>query len=490
MARTSTEGATPAAADQRLCPRCGRPVAAESVRCRFCLADVREVEAGVGVAREGETRTGLRRWVPRIPQIRHRWTRRRGFAVALAVLVVFFVGRWVYGNYIATPGPLPLPSASAITLTGSPRTWPTANGGLNARRTTEASPALDGEVAWQVELPATVLRPPVADEERLYITHRDSIAALALDDGRELWRVERPGLLSAPSIVGSRLYLALRTGDVVAMEADGGEVIWSTQLGEELFTTPVPFRGTLYVYAPGRVYGLDAEGGARLWDRGVEGSFAELPPVIDDEHFVVAARKAVVFYDRETGERTFRHPHTSLTGLIFGDELVFSVSPAFAAGIDPDSSLPWWEGVRLYWNWLWALGAAPEPPRPEVDWVTRVRPSDLRSGAGLTLMFRPAYDGERLIASDSTGLVRAFDPSTGALRWETELESLHGPPTFTADGLVVPMGDRIGLLDPADGSEIAHRAIDRLELRIKRWVVVLEQGTFVVDATGSVLAIR
>ncbi len=485
MARTSTEGVTLAAGEERICPRCGRTLLAESVRCRFCLLDVREVEAQAVDPVAADTGRRLR-----LPQIRHRWTRRRGFVIVFAVIVLVLVSRHVYDNWIWTPPPLPSPASTAISLTMSPRTWPVPNGGIDGARTTSASAAIDGAEAWTVDLGADVLRPPVAGEERLYVTLRDSIVALALDDGRELWRVERPGLLSAPAVVGSRLYVALRTGDVVALDVEDGSIVWSASLDQELFTTPTPFAGVLYVYAPGRVYGIDAENGRRLWDRGVESNRAELPVVLNEEYFVVAALSAVLIYDRETGERTFSHPHTSTAGLIIDDDFAYSISPGFAAGIDLTSKLPWWEGTRLYWNWLWALGAAPQPPRPEVDWISRERPSNVRSGAGLSLTFRPAFDGERIVTSDTTGLVRAFDAATGELSWETQLESLHGPPTFTADGLVVPQREAVGVLDPASGAWLEGRSLDTLNLRVKRWVIVLEQGTFVVDGPGTVLALR
>ena len=434
------------------------------------------------------TRRARRRWLPRI---RHRWSRRRGFAVVLLAVVLYQAGNWAWVHHISTPEPLPLGTSPAITIDAAAgATWPTANGGRSQSRATAARPALGGETEWSVGLPEEVMRPPVADEERLYITYLDSFAAYSLDDGAEVWRITRPGLLSAPAAVGGRLYLALRSGMVLAIDGATGEIAWTTPLWEEVFTTPIPFEGVLHVYAPGRIHGVDAATGEHLWSVEVEGNWGESSPVVDDGRMAVAARKAVVIYDRETGRRTFRHPHTSITGLIFGDGFVYSISPAFAAGIDPASTLPWWEGTRLYWNWLWAFGAAPQPPRPEIEWVSRVRPSDLRSGTAYTLMFDPAFDGERIFTSDTTGLVRAFDGSTGVLAWDADLDAVHGPPTVTPDGLVVPLQDAIALLDLATGEELARHPLDRVGTRVERWVVVLERGTFVVDAPGAALALR
>ncbi|MXZ63783.1 MAG: PQQ-binding-like beta-propeller repeat protein [Chloroflexi bacterium] len=485
MASTSAGATPPPSANQRICPRCGREVLATSIRCRFCMADLRDDRPQ---PRYGRSTPERRRW---FPQIRHRWSRRRGFAVIFLALVLFYGGRWAWVHHISAGQPLPLPASDAVGMAEVPAaTWPSANGGRNQARVTGASPRLDGEVAWEVTLPNVVMRTPVADEERMYIVYLDSFGAYSLDDGSEVWRISRPGMLSPPTVVGGRLYMALRTGQVTALDSATGEYVWTARLDEELFTSPIVFRGILYVYAPGRLYGIDANNGDVLWSIDVEGNWGEAAPVVDEGHVAVAARKAVVVFDRETGGRTFRHPHTSITGLIFGEDFIYSVSPAFAAGIDPESTLPWWEGTRLYWNWLWAFGAAPEPPRPEVEWVSRVRPSDLRAGTAFTLVFRPAFDGERIIASDTTGLVRTYHGTTGVLDWEADLEAIHGAPTVTPDGLLVPRQESLALLDLQTGELIAERPLERLRTRVKRWAVVVERGTFVVDEPGTILALR
>ena len=485
MASTSAGATPPPTANQRTCPRCGREVLETSIRCRFCMADLRDDRHRRRFRGRNEQR---RRF---FPQIRHRWSRRRGFAVIFVLVVAFYGGRWAWVHHISTPQPLPLPSTDAVSMAEVPAaTWPSSNGGRNQARVTGAAPVLDGEVAWGVTLADVVTRTPVADEERIYIVYLDSFGAYSLDDGSEVWRVARPGLLSAPTVVGDRLYMALRSGQVTALDAATGEYVWTARLGEELFTSPIVFSGVLYVYAPGRLHGIDAGNGDILWSIDVEGNWGEAAPVVSDTHVAVAARKAIVVYDRETGRRTFRHPHTSVTGLVFGDDYIYSISPAFAAGIDPESTLPWWEGTRLYWNWLWAFGAAPEPPRPEVEWVSRVRPSDLRSGTAYTLVFRPAFDGERIIASDTTGLVRAFDGTSGVLAWEVDLDAVHGAPTVTPDGLLVPRRESLALLDLETGETIAEQPLDRLGTRVKRWAVVLERGTFVIDEPGSLLALQ
>lgn len=483
MAQTPTGASPPPTSEQPACPRCGRAVSETSVRCRFCMADLR----GDAHGRTWGRSTPNRR---RFPQIRHRWTRRRGFTVIFILIVLYYGGSWLYEHHISTAQPLPLPASAAVSIADLPAaTWPTANGGRAQNRTTAASPQLDGAVAWRVDLPEWVTRDPVADAERLYIPYLDSLGAYALDDGSEVWRLARPGLLSSPTVIGDRLYVAYRTGHVLALDAATGEIVWTVRVDDELYTSPIAFEGVLHVFAPGWIHGIEAASGDLLWGIDVEGNWGETSPVIDSSHIAVAARQAVIVYDRETGERTFRHPHTSITGLVFGDQYIYSVSPSFAASIDPASTLPWWEGTRLYWNWLWAFGAAPQPPRPEVEWVSRESPSDLRGGTAFTLAFRPAFDGERVIASDTSGSVRAFNGMTGELAWQTEFEAVHGAPTVTPEGLLVPRSDSMALLDLGTGEVIAERPLDRLGTRVKRWVVVIERGTFVIDAPGSIVAL-
>ncbi|MDA1061352.1 MAG: hypothetical protein O2895_00300, partial [Chloroflexi bacterium] len=73
---------------------------------------------------------------------------------------------------------------------------------------------------------------------------------------------------------------------------------------------------------------------------------------------------------------------------------------------------------------------------------------------------------------------------------EAELGSMRGPPTFSADGLVVPLVDAVALLDPASGELLPGRPLEALGAQVPRWVVVLEQGLFIVDGPGIVLSLQ
>jgi hypothetical protein len=46
------------------------------------------------------------------------------------------------------------------------------------------------------------------------------------------------------------------------------------------------------------------------------------------------------------------------------------------------------------------------------------------------------------------------------------------------------------LLDAVAGEVVTERPLDTIRTRVKRWVVVLERGTFVVDEPGSLLGLR
>ena len=487
MTQASSPG-VPGDTDSRgSCPSCGRPIIGAGVRCRFCLAELRDADTSAAPTREHDEPEPGRGF--RLPQIRHRWSRKRGVAVVVLVLVLAWFVRWGYDTWIATDSPLRLPASTAVTLEVSSAGWPAINGDAGATRTTEASVALDGTVAWQTALPELPRRDPVTDGERIYITGRDVLYALNLDDGSEAWRLELIGLASSPSIANGLVFLALRSGDVAAFNAVSGEQRWRSRVGLEFFTVPIPYEGTLYVYGPGRIYGVEAETGELLWDKGVESNWAEIPPLIFPDGFVVAARNGVLIHDAETGKRTFRHPHRGTVGVALGEERFYSASPGFAAAVDLDSGEPWWEGMRATWNFLWTLGVAPDPPRPEVGWVSRERPTELRGGAAEDRVFAPIFDGEQFLLVDEPGLVRSFAADTGALRWETSFDSAHGPPIRTAEGVVIPLRDAIVLLDPDDGSELARREMESLQLRDPRWVVVIDRGTYIVDGLTGVTAL-
>lgn len=478
----------------RLCPRCRRPLGASNVRCRFCLLEIRQVrrdEAVTVPALDAELRGHpLRR---RTAAALRRVPRPRSFGawLLLSLTAVVLVLAWNVGSgWVTSPSPLPRPQANEAALASSPGAWAITSGGIDGRRATEASALIDGEVAWERSLGSVVQHQPVADAERLYIAVRDRLLVLDRGTGEQVWEYAAPGLATPPSLAGEHLYLALRSGTVVALDAASGEPAWVTRAADESYTPPLPHAGTLYLHGVTELVGIEAEDGTVLWRRDVEPSRGSLPPVLSGNSLVLDGVSGVSVYDLETGERTFHHPHRSTTGLAVEGDRIFAFSPGFGAAFDVDARLPWWEGIRGFWNRLWLINAAPRPPAHPADWVSAQPPTDAPPSVASSTLYPITVDGGLVIAADSLGLVRAFDASDGSLRWERRFDSIHSPPTATGDGLLLALRDGVVLLDPATGEELRRRDLPPLELRDRRWTVVVDGALFLVDERGGVLALR
>ena len=461
------------------CLTCGRSLRADAVRCRYCLRDVREapldadLEPGAAAPDGGGalSRTGGS-------------TRRRRIIAAAAglLLVALFA--------VSSSTPRPLAASTTISVVAGSPTWPMANGDLGAARSTAAAAALGGEIAWSHDFGVEVSAPPVADAERLYVgLVDDRLVALDVRDGRELWTFEAPpALKSAPTLAGGRLYLLLTGGQLIALDAETGTIVWRAGSEGTFFVSPAVADGVLYAFGSGELFGFDAADGRELWRADTGATLAAVAPIVDQRFVVVAAGRRVRVYDRDSGERTFEHPHRDVAGVIFGEGRVFSISPPFAAAFDPASEEPWWESLRGARNQLWVLGVAPRPARPAVEWINNEAPLTLEDLRGaVTEVFAPAYDGIRLVAATTDGLVRAYAGDSGETLWELQLDRVAGPPTFVAGGLLLTTGEGLSLRDPATGGELAALALPAAD---GRSVIVTDSGTYIADRSGLVQALR
>lgn len=76
------------------------------------------------------------------------------------------------------------------------------------------------------------------------------------------------------------------------------------------------------------------------------------------------------------------------------------------------------------------------------------------------------------------------------MRWRAKLDPVTGPPTLTADGVLVPHGGKMSLLDPASSAIISDRVFEELSGgdRIMQ-AIVTGRSTLVITADGEVLAL-
>lgn len=478
-----------AAALAKRCPSCGRLLRHDSLRCGYCLTEVRDVIADAPappIAVEAGPSPSRRAFEAS-------WRRARALPrwLVLLVVAVLVVAGWYTYQALKPERVLPLPASPVRTLVVAPEVWAAPAGDGGHTRSTTASPRLAGAtVAWQSELGVVVSGEPVADAERLYIaTTENHVIALRLRDGGVAWTYEAPVPIGdSPLLDGDRVIVATRRGDIVSLDAATGAVRWETPLETNFYNSPGLRDGVIYGYgARGRLFAVAAEDGAELWSVGTGSDWATEPPLITEDRFIVATAGMVKLYDRTHGALALEYPHGRVIGLALADDRLVSVSPNFIAAVDPSAGLPWWWGARGVWFDLWVWGLAPEPPRSGLEWLHDLRPKQRNPQASPPEVFPPALGGGLAVVATDQGIVRAFDLQNGEERWQLELGAVAGAPVITPDGLVLPLRDAVVLYSLADGAELSRLPIPTAT---RRSLLITSNGAFVVDRQGRVIAVR
>lgn len=478
-----------AAALAKRCPGCGRLLPHDSLRCGYCLTEVRDVLANVDSLPTTEavptsaSRRGLSRTWGRVRAL-PRW------ALLLAGIVLV-AGGWFAYQSLKPERILASPSSTARDLVVSSEVWgaPGADSG-NTRQTTARLGPQSMHTTWQTDLGVAVVGEPVADAARLYVATSDNrVIALDLRDGAVSWIHEAPVPIGDGVVAsGDRVFLTTRRGDVVSLEAASGAVVWEVPLDTNFYNAPALRDGVVYAFGARReLFGLDAEDGSILWTIGTGSDWATEPPLVTSDSVIVSTADTVKVFGRVHGNLTLEHPHGRVVGMALLDGRLISVSANFIAAVDPAARLPWWWGGRGVWFDLWVWGLAPEPPRSGLEWLQDLRPTVRGPQATVPEVFAPALGGGLAVVATDQGVVRAFDLATGDERWSVEVGAATGAPVITPDGLALPLRDALSLRSLADGSELSRLT---LPVASRRSLVVTSTGAFLVDRQGRVTAAR
>ncbi len=244
--------------------------------------------------------------------------------------------------------------------------------------TLAALDAATGGTLWRQDLDAAATGAPTVVGDTVYAVSRDSRGwAIDAGNGRVRWQVT--GLPSpagvdggaAPAVTDRLALFPMNSGEVVAASRADGTRLWTapivgSRLGQaygafdDVTGDPVFADGVIYVGNPtGRMVALDATTGERLWTAR-EGAMSP-PWVAGGSVFIVTDQNELVRLDAQTGER------------VWGTEL-----PLF----------------------------------------TRERP---RRRKATFAHYGPILAGGRLIVASDDGLIRSFDPVSGALTGTTPL---------------------------------------------------------------------
>ncbi len=238
--------------------------------------------------------------------------------------------------------------------------------------------AATGAEIWQQALGAVPTGPPAVSGDIVYLTTR-AAEALAIDTatGRVLWRLDGSDSNSftnagaAAAVSGRTVILPFGSGDVIAALRLSGLRLWAT---------------TLAGARPGAAY-------ARVSDITAD------PVIAGDTVYVGSPTGRLAALDLATGERRWTASEGAVSQVVPVGGSVFAVTDAAElVRLRADDGSVVWSGTL--------------PLFPD-DRVRRRRGSFAHYG--------PVLAGGRLIVVSSDGVLREFDPRSGAILRQTEL---------------------------------------------------------------------
>jgi outer membrane protein assembly factor BamB len=282
-----------------------------------------------------------------------------------------------------------------------------------------AGPAPD----WTYEAGAPIWASPASRDGLVYAADtRGRVHAVRAADGTRVWMVDGGAPVhGAPLVTADAVFvfddaavlrrLARRDGTEVWRASLGGDAVPRVLPAETAFDfdfhapAPVHDRGVIYVTSPaGVVHALEADGGAVRWRRELGARVRASVAVSGDRVFVGTLANDVVALGRRDGEELWR---ARMTGAVTsaatpaGDVLIVGSRGAWLSGLDLATGRERWS--RFQWfSWIESTGVL-------VDGLYVVGSSDLR-------------------------VVRAIEPATGRVVWETDvLGWAWGTPLVTRD---------------------------------------------------------
>ncbi len=232
--------------------------------------------------------------------------------------------------------------------------------------------ATSGATLWRQKVEAPVTSSPTYADGKVYIISRDSRAwALDSKTGRIAWQLAgAPSLAtltggSGPVITGRVAVLPFGSGELVAALKNSGLRVWGSAVAgqrrgrayaniSDITGDPVFADGVIYAAnASGRVVAIKPSSGERIWTAN-EGAYSPVLPA-GDSVFMISDQGELLRLDRETGER------------IWAERLPYFVK------------------------------------------------KKVKRREAIFAHYGPVLAGGRLLVASDDGLIRSYDPATGAL---------------------------------------------------------------------------
>ncbi|MEL7091865.1 MAG: PQQ-binding-like beta-propeller repeat protein [Pseudomonadota bacterium] len=293
--------------------------------------------------------------------------------------------------------------------------------------TTVSAVSTGGQLLWQADV-----RPDEAndddgtggglavDDGRLFVTTGfGALTALDVETGRELWTQDLNATASGrPTVFGDLVYLVAGDNTGWAIQKDTGRIAWTVTASESVTNVlgapaPVVVDGlTVFSFGSGEMQAVFRQGGLRRWDSSVSGrrtgralaSFDDVtgrPVVAGSTIFAGNQAGRTVAIDAVNGRRIWTATEGALGTVLPVAGSVFQVSDRNEL-LRLDAT----DGTRIWGSRL---------PNFVKDKPRRV--SEIFTHHG------PVLAGGRLIVASSDGLIRSYDPASGALVGATEIDA-------------------------------------------------------------------
>ena len=276
-----------------------------------------------------------------------------------------------------------------------------------------------GERLWSVDLVPLNDRPSDASggglaygDGKLFVSSGfGRLTALDPATGAELWTQELKGTGSgSPTVSGDLVYLVAGDDEAWALDTDTGRVKWRLGAAPDINNVlggPAPAlseKYAVFAFGAGELQGALRKGGLRLWDAQVAGRRAGLSQSLVAD---VTGDPLIV------GDRVYVGTHSGrLVALKLGNgERLWTV------GEGPLSPV-WPAGGSLFLisdkNELIRLNAedGTQVWRQKLPFFVKERP---RRKAEIHAHHGPVIAGGQLVVASNDGLIRFFDPASGAL---------------------------------------------------------------------------
>nr|WP_239113441.1 PQQ-binding-like beta-propeller repeat protein [Shimia biformata] len=256
------------------------------------------------------------------------------------------------------------------------------------------------------------------------------LKALDPATGNEIWEQRLQAVGSgSPTIYGDKVYIVAGNDTAWAINAETGKTEW--QLGSVpniagLHSASAPAvddRLAIFAFGSGELQAAFRRGGVRLWDAGVQGQRVGYAsgtvgdvsgdPVIDGRRVYAANYSGrTVALNIDTGERLWTANEGAISPVWPAGGSVFLVSDRnHLIRLDAGSGEP-----------IWSV---------ELPLFKKDKP---RKQAAVYAHFGPVLAGSQIIVASSDGLLRVFDPRSGALVHSVEI------PGGAATGMAVAGG--------------------------------------------------